>query len=85
MTDSTLSPAASAVLDAYAAKSGWLGGPLPRDYHCIAAALRAAADRVAPAVYFAYSGNGDWDHGMEAKNDEIREAILAIADELEAQ
>jgi hypothetical protein len=52
---------------------------------CLAAALRAVADQVAPAVYFAYTGNGDWDHGMEAKNDEIREAILAIADELEAQ
>jgi hypothetical protein len=51
----------------------------------LAAALRAAADQVAPAVYFAYTGNGDWDHGMEAKNDEIREAILAIATELETQ
>jgi hypothetical protein len=80
-----LSSAACAVMDAYAAKSGWLGGPLPRDYHCIAAALRAAADQVAPGVYFAYTGNGDWDHGMEARNDTIREAILAIADELEAQ
>jgi hypothetical protein len=44
MTDSTLSPAAQAVLDAYMANCGWLDGPLQRDYQCVAATLRAAAD-----------------------------------------
>ena len=88
MTDSTLSPQAQAVKDAVLAlyadekvrKFGW-----QLDVRTVTAVLRAAADQVAPAVYFAYTGNGDWDHGMEAKNDEIREAILAIANELEAQ
>jgi hypothetical protein len=54
------------------------------DRPSIAGALRAAADQVAPEVYFSYTGHRDWDKGMEARNDEIREAILAIADELEA-
>jgi hypothetical protein len=45
--------------------------------------LRTVADQVTPEVYFAYTGNGDWDHGREARNDEVREAILAIANELE--
>ncbi len=103
MTDSTLSPAAQAVLRADAgarcvsewdsvndppchpSDSDWNGCFDCVNRFAVAAALRAAADQVAPAVYFAYTGNGDWDHGMEAKNDEIREAILAIADELENQ
>ena len=49
----------------------------------IAAALRAAADQVAPAEYPCYTGHHEHDLAMEAKNDEIREAILAIAAELE--
>jgi hypothetical protein len=88
MTNSTLSPQAQAVKDAVLAlyadekvrKFGW-----QLDVRTVTAVLRAAADQVAPEVYFAYTGNGDWDHGMEARNDAIREAILAIADELEAQ
>ena len=81
MTD--LSPAADAVLDAYMDNCGWLDGPLQRDYQCVAAVLRTVADQVTPEFYFAYRGNGDWDHGREARNDEVREAILAIANELE--
>jgi hypothetical protein len=90
MTD--LSPAAQTVLNAlleakFGKEAVELGFPvmsviLGRE---LAAALRAAADQVAPEVYFAYTGNGDWDHGMEARNDTIREAILAIAEELENQ
>jgi hypothetical protein len=49
----------------------------------IAGALRAAADQVAPEVYFSYTDHRDWDQGMEARNDAIREEILAIAAELE--
>jgi hypothetical protein len=74
-----LSPTAQAVYDA--AFEPW--ETLDKPELIAAAALRAAADQVAPGVYFAYTGNGDWDHGMEARNDTIREAILAIADELE--
>jgi hypothetical protein len=84
MTD--LSPAAQAVLDA--ANGAQSYGPddcLNESRWVAAAALRAAANQVAPEVYFAYTGNGDWDHGMEARNDTIREAILAIATELETQ
>lgn len=83
---SELSPAAQAVLDAANGSQSY--GPddcLNESRWIVAAALRAAADQVTPAVYFAYTGNGDWDHGMEARNDEIREAILAIATELESQ
>jgi hypothetical protein len=74
MTD--LSPAAQAVLDATGRKTWYRNND-------IAAALRAAADQVAPEVYFSYTGYRDWDKGMEARNDAIREAILAIATELE--
>jgi hypothetical protein len=83
-----LFPAAQAVKDAVLAlyKSdqpqirdwGW-----QLDAPTVAAALRAAADQVAPEVYFSYTGHRDWDKGMEARNDAIREAILAIATELE--
>jgi hypothetical protein len=74
------STATQTVFDAF-----WPLGMYPDDMDAgnLALALRAVADQVAPAVYFAYTGNGDWDHGMEAKNDEIREAILTIANELE--
>jgi hypothetical protein len=50
-----------------------------------AAALRAAADLVAPDDYKCYTGNLEWDAGMEARTDDIRENLLAIADELEAE
>ena len=44
------SPAAQAVLDAYMNNCGWLDGPLQRDYQCVAAALRAAADQLTHAT-----------------------------------
>jgi hypothetical protein len=81
MTD--LPPAAQAIVNAAVEAGGGYGRATPTLHARLAAALRAAADQVAPEVYFAYTGNGDWDHGMEARNDTIREAILAIADELE--
>jgi hypothetical protein len=77
MTD--LSPVAQAVLDAVREIC-----PAPAD-EIAAAALRAAADQVAPEDYSSYTAHRDWDQGMEARNDAIREAILAIAAELEAQ
>jgi hypothetical protein len=78
MTDSTLSPAAQAVLNGFRAVPSLMDGP------SIAGALRAAADQVAPEGYSCYNNNREHDFGMATRNDEIREAILAIADELEA-
>jgi protoheme ferro-lyase len=44
MENTTLSPEAQAVLDAY--RSIWLDEPLESDVDCLAAALRAAADQL---------------------------------------
>jgi hypothetical protein len=60
----------------------------PDDWHylpAIAAALRAAADQVAPEHYSCYTGHGEFDFGMDARNEAIRDALHAIAAELEAQ
>jgi hypothetical protein len=77
MTD--LSPAAQAVMDAV--EDDCIH---PTDLHRIAAAaLRAAADQVAPADYASFTGHVEWDKGMETRNDSIRAALLAIAAELE--
>jgi hypothetical protein len=73
-----LSPAAQAVLDATGRKTWYRNDD-------IAASLRAAADQVAPEHYSCYTGHGEFDFGMDARNEAIREAILAIADELETQ
>lgn len=67
---SELSPQAQAVLDAYMNNCGWLDGPLDREYRCVAAVLRAAADQVVP-------GDGS------RRANEIRSEFLAIATELE--
>jgi len=68
-----LSSAANAILDVYMDNCGWLDGPMQRDYQCVAAVLRAAADQVVPA-------NVDYFKSLN-----IRRNLLAIADELEAQ
>jgi hypothetical protein len=80
MTD--LSPAAQAVIDAYWATPD---EPITTQIHqaAVAAALRAAADQVAPEDYSSYTGHPEHDFAMEARNDSVREAILAIAAELE--
>ena len=82
MTD--LSPAAQAVLDAL--YMGELNGPqqLMARAHA-AAALRAAADQVAPQNYDCAVDDRGWIDGAEDRNAEIREQLLAIAAELEAQ
>jgi hypothetical protein len=85
MTD--LSPAANAVLDAYMDNCGWLDGPLQRDYQCVAAVLRAAADQVVPDQQEPASSphmgnfitNARWRQCQA-----IRTQLLAIATELEA-
>jgi hypothetical protein len=74
-----LSPAAFAVMDAVVK----VYPAFPDEV--AAAALRAAADLVAPDDYKCYTGNLEWDAGMEARTDDIRENLLAIADELEAE
>jgi hypothetical protein len=74
-----LSPAAQAVLDAYMTNCGWLDGPFEKDYCCAAAVLRVAADQVVPEELLKGSDPDAW------LRDEIRQQLLAIADELEAQ
>lgn len=73
----TLSPAAQAVLDAF------LRAPCDNKLS-VAAALRAAADQVAPKTSKPRSQLeyelGEWD-----ARDDVREEIFAIAAELEAQ
>jgi hypothetical protein len=74
-----LSPAAQAVYDA--AFEPW--ETLDKPELIAAAALRAAADQVAPNDYSSYTGHLEHDFAMEARNDSVREAILTIANELE--
>jgi hypothetical protein len=71
MTD--LSPAAQAVFHAFNSKFDWIedGVPGPQ-FNAIAAALRAAADQVVPEST-----------GISYTKQDIRTALLAIADELD--
>ena len=72
-----LSPAAEAVLDAY------IRGLASKRRNAIAAALRAAAEIVAPLSY-----EDVWTDGrmlQYEKDDPVRNKLLAIADELETQ
>ena len=81
MTDPTLSPAAQAVWSQYC---GIVEEHGPARLG-LAAALRAAADQVAPDDYDCAVDDRGWVDGAEDRNAEIRERILAIAAELEAQ
>jgi hypothetical protein len=83
MTD--LSPAAQAVLDAFLGDCANTGLQMDDLRENVAAALRAAADQVAPERYSCYTGNSEFDFGLGARHDAIREDLLAIAAELEAQ
>ena len=81
MTD--LSPAAQAVLDAYQF------API-EDELTAAAVLRAAADQVVPEDYqcsidINSDEDGGWVNGLESRNQEIRDELLAIAAELETK
>ena len=78
---SELSPAARAVFDAYI--SHWTADPYEISPEALAAALLAAADQVAPLGY-----EDVWTDGrmlQYEKRDPVREKLLAIAAELEAQ
>ena len=82
-----LSPAAQAVVKAvdHYETTHWL---TPREV--AAAALRAAADQVAPEDFDYWDGSaGDYASGCETgqneRNAHVRAELLAIADELEGQ
>jgi hypothetical protein len=74
-----LSPQAQAIIDSFYRE-------VPPNYEQggLAAALRVLADSVAPENYASFTGHTEWDQGLETRNDSIREAILDIATELEA-
>jgi len=82
MTD--LSPAAQAVFWEFNSAFDWVQDAVPGpQYKAIAAALRAAADQVVPLGY-----EDVWTDGrilQYEKRDPVREKLLAIATELEAQ
>jgi hypothetical protein len=79
MTD--LSPSARAVYDAFNRIGLYNEPSFDTDRKCLAAALRAAVEIVAPLSY-----EDVWTDGrilQYEKNDPVREKLLAIADELE--
>jgi hypothetical protein len=83
MTDSTLSPTAKPVWDAYEELLEYECVVTRTDMKALAAALRAAAEIVAPLSY-----EDVWTDGrilQYEKNDPVREKLLAIATELETQ
>ncbi len=51
----------------------------------VAATLRAAADSIVPEDYASFTGHVEWDNGLEARNDSVRESLLDIASELESR
>ena len=78
--ETTLSPAAQAVLDAFLAE--WPDEALEQDRKCLAAALRAAADQVVPKKP-TLSYPEDYELGVWVANVDARVGFLDIADELE--
>ena len=81
MIDSTLSPTAKPVWDAYEELLEYECVVTRTDMKALAAALRVAAEIVAPLSY-----EDVWTDGrvlQYEKNDPVREKLLAIADELE--
>jgi hypothetical protein len=76
-TKMVLSPAAQAVLNAAYAL------PLNKGQPSIAAALRAAADEVAPETPESEQDDPNMLKGVWSERRTIREELLAIADELE--
>jgi hypothetical protein len=73
---SELSPAAQAVLDAFRTSHTGQG--------CLAAALRAAADQLA-VTDEDHDLDAPWEEGFTAGMGGAHDALLAVADELEAQ
>ena len=85
MTDKQLSPAAQAVWDEYMSTS-----VRPVEHKQLAAALRAVVDQVTPEDFdYWYGSAGDYANGYEngqnERNAYIRQALFAIAAELEGK
>jgi hypothetical protein len=75
MTELTdLSPITQRLVNAYEETSD--------KYAALAAVLRSVVNDVAPEDYASFTGHIEWDQGLEARNDSIREAILEVCDEL---
>ena len=77
MTNDSMSPAAQAVMFAYAEHNGGIEAVLLYERQAIAAALRAAADQVVPEFW-----HEEGDIYAETKHD-VRADLLALAAELE--
>jgi hypothetical protein len=81
MTD--LSPAAQAMFDAV--RVDWEEWPVKEQQWRIACVLRAAADQVVPDKCPPIEDFNEFDQGYAAAHLTHRQALLAIAAELEAQ
>jgi hypothetical protein len=79
---SKLSPAAQAVSNAAKSSLDWEAGYLPNAV--AAAALRAAADQVVPETNLPIYAS-PYEEGIQEARQDVREGLLAIAAELEAQ
>jgi len=82
-TKMVLSPTAQSVINAAVEAGGGYGRATPVLHARIAAALRAAADRVVPKKP-TLSYPEDYELGVRVASDDARVGLLAIADELEA-
>ena len=76
-----LSPQAKAIIDAFDCE---YYQKARNRQDALAAVLHVLADNVAPDDYKCFSGHREWDEALETRNESIREAILDIATELEA-
>ena len=84
----SMSAPALAILDAYMTGYGWLDSPTKKDCRGVAAALRAAADQVVPLHLLdepGFSPATCCERVLKEERAEIREYLLDIATELEAQ
>ena len=81
---SNISPAAQAVLDAYFTHADLLNREVTHE-EMLAAALRAAADEVAPETPDSQPGDSLMLMGIWSERRTIRHELLFIAAELEAQ
>ena len=80
-----LSPSAQAVLDAFLDTPGEVPMPMWDYGRDLAAALRAVADQVVPAGWPLIEDFNEFEQGVAAAHISHRNALLAIAAELESQ
>jgi hypothetical protein len=78
--ETTLSPAAQAVLDAFLAE--WPDEALEQDRKCLAAALRAAVEQVLPKMSPSRYLE-DYEFGVWGAREDARNELIVIANELE--